>query len=57
MIELSKKIPKKSKSFTNADNLCFKADMLTGILGGESRSRSVISEVSELVRKNTLASR
>lgn len=56
-IELSKKIPKRSKSFTDANTLCFKADMLTGILGGESRSRNVISEVSELVRKNTLASR
>ncbi|ABX49350.1 hypothetical protein Sbal625DRAFT_3961 [Shewanella baltica OS625] len=55
-IELSKKRPKRSKSFTDADTLCFKADMLTGILGGESRSRNVISEVSELVRKNTLAS-
>lgn len=57
VIELNKKVPKRSKSFSDADELCFKADMLTGILGGESRSRNVISEVSELVRKNTLASR
>jgi hypothetical protein len=53
---LNSKQEKRTESFANADSLCFKADILTGILGGESRSREVIHEVSELVRKNTLAS-
>lgn len=49
--------PKKSESFKEADQLCYKADVLTGILGGESRSRPIIADVSALVRKNTLNSR
>lgn len=53
---LSKTMPTKSESFNQADIICYKADMLTGILGGESRSRAVIREVAELVRRNTLAS-
>jgi len=43
--------------FQKADSLCSDADMLTGILGGESRSRPIIADVSALVRKNTLNSR
>lgn len=57
IIALRSRLPKRSESFQKADSLCGAADMLTGILGGESRSRPIIADVSALVRKNTLNSR
>ncbi|MDI5836025.1 hypothetical protein [Shewanella xiamenensis] len=57
IMRLKNSRPKRSESFQKADSLCSDADMLTGILGGESRSRPIIADVSALVRKNTLNSR
>lgn len=56
VMSLNRSIPKRSASFQKADQLCFKVDVLTGVLGGESRSRKIIADVSGLVRKNTLSS-
>ncbi|MBB1475919.1 hypothetical protein [Shewanella sp. SG41-3] len=57
VMALNQNKPKRSKSFKDASDLCFTADVLTGVLGGESRSRAIIKDVSTLVRKNTLQER
>ncbi|WP_299006306.1 hypothetical protein [uncultured Shewanella sp.] len=55
-IELAKEEPKQSDSFYLAHNLCLTADLVTGMLGGESRSKLIFEEVATLVQKNTLHS-
>ncbi len=55
-INNAKKEPKKSKSFEAANGLCFTADIVTGMLGGESRSKPIFNEIAILVKKNTLHS-
>lgn len=56
-INIAKKEPKKSESFESANSLCSIADIVTGMLGGESRSKAIFKEMAILVQKNTLHGR
>lgn len=56
-IDIAGKEPKKSESFESANSLCFTADLVTGMLGGESRSKLIFKDIATLVKKNTLHSR